>query len=252
MVELHNMDCLAFLDTLDKSRVSAVVSDPPYGMKWSAKVSSGKNGHGRRGQKWGNYGKTIANDDKPFDPSPFLNFPEVILFGYNHFASKLPKGTTLVWIKTLDRSFGSFLSDAELAWMKGGEGVYCKRDTSMLANASERVHTNQKPVSIMKWCILKLKLPKGSTIFDPFMGSGSTGVAAVELGYNFIGCEIDEGHFRNAEKRIKAAQAQLQMFSTLPNNRLHMDAGDSPRQPSQSTLEGFTPAEADSTSAPRR
>lgn len=228
MIELHNMDCLAFLDTLDKSRVSAIVSDPPYGMKWSAKVSSGKNGHGRRGQKWGNYGKTIANDDKPFDPSPFLSFPDVILFGYNHFASKLPKGTTLVWIKTLDRSFGSFLSDAEIAWMKGGEGVYCKRDTSMLANASERVHTNQKPVSIMKWCILKLKLPQGSTIFDPFMGSGSTGVAAVELGYNFIGCEIDEGHFRNAEKRVKAAQAQLQMFSTLPNNRVHWTGGESP------------------------
>ena len=146
MIELHNMDCLAFLDTLDKSQVSAVVSDPPYGMKWNAKITVGKNGHGIHKSKGGNFGKTIANDDKPFDPAPFLQFPEVILFGYNHFANKLPKGTTLVWIKTLDRSFGSFLSDAELAWMKGGEGVYCKRDTTNWANAKDRLHTNQKPV----------------------------------------------------------------------------------------------------------
>ena len=67
-----------------------------------------------------------------------------------------------------------------------------------------RVHVSQKPVALMRWCIEKLKPPPGGVILDPFMGSGSTALAALSLGYGFIGCEIDQGHFETACARIEA------------------------------------------------
>lgn len=113
-----------------------VITDPPYGMKYntdSSRFSGGENGHI---SKHGNSGRfkhigMIAGDDKPFDPTPWMDYREVIMFGANHYAARLPIGSTLVWIKRFDAAFGSFLSDAEIAWEKGGHGVYCYRDLSM-------------------------------------------------------------------------------------------------------------------------
>jgi DNA modification methylase len=194
----------------DKS-IDAVITDPPYGMNWNCKVTNGPNGHGKLRAKGSNFGKTIVNDNKPFDPLPFLVFNKVILFGYNHFSNSLPKGTTLVWIKKDVKNFGKFLSDAEVAWMKGGEGVYCYFDVTLLKETNNRLHINQKPIGLMKWCIEKISKP-GDIIFDPFMGSGTTGVACVQTGRNFIGIEIDPGYFKIAEKRIHDAQQQMRLF----------------------------------------
>lgn len=144
----------------------------------------------------------ILEDDRPFDPAPWIRFKEAILWGCNHYSAQLPKGTTLVWIKRNDAAFGSFLSDAELAWRKGGHGVYCIRDLSMKAIARKRVHPTQKPVGLMRWCIAKTKSP---LIIDPYLGSGSTGVAAVMEGRRFIGIEQDKQYFEIACKRIQEA-----------------------------------------------
>ena len=84
----------------------------------------------RRGEGRKRLGCTVHGDDEPFDPSSWLAFSEVTLWRSNHFAAGLPVGTTLVWIKRLDPAFGAFQPDAELAWMKGGHGVYCHRDTT--------------------------------------------------------------------------------------------------------------------------
>src|SRR5262249_16398652 len=132
---------------------------------------------------------------------------EVILWGGNHFAHRLPMGATLVWIKRSDGGFGSFLSDAELAWMKGGCAVYCHRDTSMYSNPRKRTHPNEKPVGLMRWCLRRLNLPPGSVVCDPYMGSGTTGVAAVLEGLDFVGVEIDPHYFAVAGRRIAEAEA---------------------------------------------
>jgi DNA modification methylase len=73
-----------------------------------------------------------------------------------------------------------------------------------------RVHPTQKPVALMQWCLGFL--PDARTILDPFMGSGTTGVACVKLGRRFIGIEIDESYFEIACKRIRDAYAQPDMF----------------------------------------
>jgi site-specific DNA-methyltransferase (adenine-specific) len=208
---LYLGDCMDILPTLDK--VDAVITDPPYGMKWDGKVTVGKNGHGGTGTKAKHYGVTIFGDDKPFDPAPFLEFKSVVLFGSNHFAQRLPVGTTLIWVKRKDGGFGSFLSDAEVAWMKTGHGVYCFRDTSLMAETMSRHHPTQKPVSLMAWCIEKAGTPE--TILDPFMGSGTTGVAAIQMGRKFIGIEREPKYFDIACKRIEQAVAQPRLFDDV-------------------------------------
>ena len=80
----------------------------------------------------------------------------------------------------------------------------------MYATTKERSHPNQKPLGLMKWCVEKITKP-GDTILDPFMGSGTTGVACVQTGRNFIGMEIEPKYYEIAEKRIAEAQLQLGM-----------------------------------------
>lgn len=218
-VTLYHGDCLNVLPTLEPGSVDAVITDPPYGMNNNTDYTRFSGGHRDSIAKRGmgrDYGMPIMGDDEPFDPSPWLSFERVVLWGWNHYAARLPVGTTLVWIKRNTAAFGSFLSDAEVAWMKGGHGVYCYKDLSMNAMARQRVHPNQKPVTLFEWCIEKAGVPEGATVLDPFMGSGTTGVACVQTGRNFIGIEIDAGYFEIAKRRIAEAQAepvQLEMLA---------------------------------------
>ncbi len=190
---IYHGNCDDILPQLGK--IDAVVSDPPYGMNWNTNTTRFSGGDVKN--------KKIINDNKPLDPEPWLKYNKVILFGSNHFAQRLPIGTTLVWIKKHDKAFGTFLSDAEVAWMKGGHGVYCKR--VLAHNFKNKYHPTLKPVELMKWCLKKAKIKKTDIVLDPYMGSGSTGVACVEYGCKFIGIEINEEYFRTAYKRLRHA-----------------------------------------------
>jgi DNA modification methylase len=183
-VKIYHGDCREWMPEAD-----AVVSDPPYGMAWDNRITGGKNGS-NPGGRTRLFGVPITADDEPFDPAPWLRYREVILFGSNHFAQRLPVGTTLVWVKKVDTAFGTFLSDAEIAWQKGGHGVYCYRDTAYRAEKAghAQAHPTQKPVGLMRWCIARTS----GTVLDPFMGSGTTLVAAKSLGRKAIGIEIEE------------------------------------------------------------
>jgi site-specific DNA-methyltransferase (adenine-specific) len=175
----------------------AIVADPPYGMSWDGRVSVGPGSPSRTGTRSWSYGQTIAGDDGLFDPAPWLRYPEVVLWGANHFGNRLPIGTTLIWVKRFDAAFGSYLSDAEVAWMKGGRGVYCFRNTGY-KTMEVRQHPTQKPLPVMRWCVGKTRR---STIIDPFMGSGTTLRAAKDLGRKAIGIEIEERYCEIAARR---------------------------------------------------
>lgn len=213
-------DCREILPTM--GRVDAVVTDPPYGMKWDGKVTVGKNGHGATGAKAKHYGATIEGDDTPFDPSPFLPLGDCIFWGFNHFPDRLRKGRALVWVKRSDGAFGSFLSDAELAWCSRGHGVFCFRDQTLMGETHSRAHPTQKPVPLMEWCIEQL--PNAPTILDPFMGSGTTGVACIRLGRKFIGIEIEPRYFDIACRRIEAEHRRPRLALPEPPPRPVQDA----------------------------
>lgn len=76
---------------------------------------------------------------------------------------------------------------------------------------NERHHMSEKPVALMQWVIEQLRVPVGATIFDPYMGSGSTGVAALVSGRRFVGVEIERQFFDTACKRIELVQMQYEL-----------------------------------------
>ncbi len=198
-IVIYHGDCRDVLPTL--SSIDAVISDPPYGMKNNCdytRFTTGPNCHGEAASR--RYAPVVG-DDRPFDPSPWLAFPRVVLWGANHFWQRLPVGTTLVWVKRFDGGFGSFLSDAEIAWMKGGHGVYLHRDTSLMGETRSRRHPTEKPVGLMRWCIEKAG--GDGLVLDPYMGSGTTLVAALSLGRRAIGIEIEERYCEIAAKRLE-------------------------------------------------
>jgi len=162
----------------------ACISDPPYGINFNTDytrftIQSGKN----------NKYKPIQGDQHIFDPRPYLHYESVVLWGANYFAEHLPFGTWLIWDKRFENG-KAWLSDAEVAWMKTGTGVYIKSITSQGFVRPEKVeHPTQKPIELMAWCMEKSKA--GELIFDPFLGSGTTLMAAEQLGKRCFGMEIE-------------------------------------------------------------
>jgi DNA modification methylase len=182
-------------------RAYAVVTDPPYGIgadKGNAHSSIRDNPYWQP-QDW--------DAGRPPDAlfQRLAQFPEVAIWGGNYFADQLPASSGwLVWRKP-EAETGFTLADVELCWTN--KQFAARTKTS--ARRDGNVHPTQKPVDIMLWTIGFLC---GQTILDPFMGSGTTGVACVKLGRKFIGIEIDEGYFDIACERIRKAYAQPDMF----------------------------------------
>lgn len=159
---LYLGDCLEILPTLDK--VDAVVTDPPYGINHSGDSTRFSGGQTRRGPG-SNHGP-IVGDYTGIDYSVFTNFGECILWGANNYLDQLSAGSLLVWVKRNDAAFGSFLGDAEVAWKKGGTGVYCYRRVFAGSSAAiqggmgvygHSAHPHQKPTEVMEWCLGHVK-----------------------------------------------------------------------------------------------
>ena len=100
----------------------------------------------------------------------------------------------------------------ELAWTNFDRNAK-QFSYSIGAGRAERSHVTQKPLNVMEWCLSFA--PKAQTILDPFMGSGTTGVAAIQLGRKFIGVEMDRKYFDIAVERIANAQRQSTLFASV-------------------------------------
>lgn len=205
--ELWLADCREVLPTLGK--VDAVVTDPPYGMSANTDYTRFSAGSEESRRKRGAGGKypPVHGDDEPFEPAHLLGFKQVILWGFNHFSSRLPQGGGLVWLKRKPEAFGSFLSDAELGWEKGKTGVAAFQSFPQ-GYAHDRWHPTQKPIDLMEWCVNRTK----GVVLDPYMGCGTTGIACALLKRDFIGVEISPDYFDIALRRIEDAQRQGSLF----------------------------------------
>ena len=206
---LYMGDCLEVLPSL--GLVDAVVTDPPYGLKENANRVPSRT----KLAKTTDYGD-FSWDKKPASKERIAACreaaTEVAIFGGNYFDLP-PSRCWLVWDK--DNS-GNF-ADAELAWtnITGSVRLFRHQWNGML-RASERnaprVHPTQKPVVVIEWVISQFKNDP-ATILDPFMGSGTTGVACANLGRKFIGIEKEPKYFDIACERIDAAYAQGRLFA---------------------------------------
>ena len=201
---LYLGDCMEILPTLGK--VDAVITDPPYGINADKK---GAHSSIRDNPNWSDGG---WDSERPA-PDVFAAIlgagTEVAIWGGNYFADQLPaSGAWLIWRKP-EAETGFSMSDAELCWTNGAFAARMKTFPRRDGNQ----HPTQKPVAVMGWTLDYLK---GAVVLDPFMGSGSTGVAAVALGRKFIGIEREPKYFEIACKRIEQAYNQRPLFEAAP------------------------------------
>jgi len=215
---LYLGDCRDVLPTLGK--VDAVVTDPPYGI--GVDVAMAKQSGTRYGNAAAAKRQYEATDWDSAPPSNETISAVVaagrwsIIFGGNYFG--LPASRCwLVWDK---ENGGNAFADAELAWTNLDKPVRVKRHmwNGMIRKGQEErsEHPTQKPLGVMQWAIDQI--PDATTILDPFMGSGTTGVAAVQMGRKFIGIEREERYFDIACRRIEQAQRQGDMFIERASN----------------------------------
>jgi site-specific DNA-methyltransferase (adenine-specific) len=209
---LYLGDCRDFRSICD---IDAIITDPPYGIGY--KVNERRYSTRYSGLKSTGWTATAAvpailGDEDLFDPAPWLaKGVPTALFGAQHFSDRLPLGRWLVWDKRRESKPDSH-SDADLVWLTGDNRQALRvhrqkwrgivREGEENASRSRKLHPNQKPVALLTLIIERLGLQPGQTVLDPFMGSGSTGVAALRMGLNFVGCEIDAEHFETARLRL--------------------------------------------------
>jgi len=209
---LIHADCRDVLPTLPK--VDAVITDPPYGIgiDRSMAKSSGAQSGGMAAPK----GHYIASgwDDGPIGQEHIdlilASCKEAVIFGGNYFVLP-PSKCWLVWDKKVNGHF----ADCELAWTnldKPVRRIEWMWNGMLRQGGEERNgHPTQKPLGVMAWCIEQASNPK--TVLDPFMGSGTTGVACIQSGRSFTGIERERKYFDIAVERISRAYAQGKLFA---------------------------------------
>jgi site-specific DNA-methyltransferase (adenine-specific)/modification methylase len=200
---LYLGDCMDILPTIGK--VDAVITDPPYGIADDYLKPSNKG-------EWSNlYSDKIDWDS--FAPEEAVKISisladKAIVWGGNYF-SLPPKRGWLIWDKMQSHTSGH----AELAWTNLDIPVRSFAYSRAQLSTENKQHPTQKPVGLMTWCIDLAKSP--ALILDPFMGSGTTGVAAIQMGRKFIGIEREPKYFEVACKRIEQASKQEDMFVSI-------------------------------------
>lgn len=207
---LYLGDARDVLPTLE--RVDACVTDPPYGIGEAA----GKNKSRSNLAIAKDYGDDIW-DNEPV-PADLLCMVRAsakwcVIFGGNYYDCP-PSSCWLVWDK---QNTGDY-ADCELAWTnlpKAVRRIYWRWNGMIKRGDDVREHPTQKPAGVMSWCIEQLP-DDCNSILDPFMGSGTTGVAAVRLGKRFIGIEREPKYFDIACKRIEQAYKQPDFFVEKP------------------------------------
>ena len=197
MITLYNCDCLEFMKSMDDKSVDAVITDPPYGMN-----------------------KAEWDKEIPDWISLIGEVPAAIFCGVIGMRDYPVPDWVGAWVRvgsTQRVGFtGGFNNWEPILFYKIKK---LENDVIVAPNYHEKYdHPTVKPIKLMKTLIQRMTQPN-DTIFDPFMGSGTTGVACVQLGRNFIGCEIDPDYFKIAEKRIHEATLQPSLFTNTVEAR---------------------------------
>jgi DNA modification methylase len=206
LATLYLGDCRDIAPTLE--RPAAVITDPPYGID-----------HGNGGTFKASHGWRATRENVSWDRErPEQDFMKwlgncadyVAIWGGNYFTDSLPPSMGwLVW----DKGQEDFsLADVELAWTNRKQAARRLTLPRAVLVKEGGAHPTQKPIAIMRFTIDKLRVPEGGTILDPYMGSGSTGVAAVQMRHPFVGIEMEPKYFDIACRRIEEAQRQGDLF----------------------------------------
>ena len=212
---IHNIDCINLLNKLPDKSVDLVITDPPYGIGIN-KMNFVTSGAIKVG---GAYRNDYSNHDTKWDElglskEQFFQIQRVsknqIIFGANHFASILPNSRGwIVWDKRCEDKYSNDFADCELAWTSFDKPIKCFRylwsgmlQSEMGLYKEKRYHPTQKPIALGRWLLQNYAL-KDNIILDPFAGSGSFLLACKQMGFEYIGCEINLDYCNVIKDRMK-------------------------------------------------
>lgn len=204
---LYLGDCMDILPMLPK--VDAVITDPPFGVGNFIQTTGSLRGRG------GSFAKSVDWNEQ----SPTVEFFEIIksksrhriIWGANFFNCFEEKGGAIIWDKVQPMPNFSKADIASCTHFQKTEIVRIPWTNFNVARQAKTDHPCERPVELYEWCIQYLPKPI-NTILDPFLGSGSCGVASLRMGKKFIGIERDPKYFEAACKRIEQATRQEDMF----------------------------------------
>jgi site-specific DNA-methyltransferase (adenine-specific) len=205
--EVHNSDCLAAMREMPDKCFELAIVDPPYGIgAGSEKFANGNTRHPK------NFYRSTDWDIKP-NAEYFSELMRVsvnqIIFGGNYFSELLPSSRGfIVWDKTI---YGNTYADCEFAWTSFDTSARLFRMNICEITLEGRIHPTQKPIKFYAWLLSKYAKP-GDRILDTHLGSGSSRIAAYDLGFDFTGYELDKDYFDAQEERFTNHAAQPKLF----------------------------------------
>lgn len=206
MNKYYNCDCMEYMATVPDKFFNLAIVDPEYGIN-AGQMTMGK-GKASRVKKsdW---------DSKPPDDIYFKELFRIsknqIIFGGNYF-NLHPTNSWIVWDK--DRQKEVSFSDGELLWTSFKFNLKIKKhkyDGFLGADKDCRIHKCQKPIDFYRWLLQNYAKP-GDTIFDSHVGSGSSIIACIEEGFEYVGCELDQEYYELSSKRIQEYIEQGKLF----------------------------------------
>lgn len=216
MNKLHLMDCMEGMKQFPDKYFELAIVDPPYGDKLK-KGGNMKNKSGKLAKNK-NYKLTIWNQDIPsnqYFKELFRISKNQIIWGGNYFLENL-KNTSCFIVFDKD-NFDNDYADCELAWSSFNTATrkIKYRWSGMLQENMRqkefRIHPTQKPIDLYRWLLINYA-KKGDKILDTHVGSGSSIIACIDMGFEYCGFEIDEDYHRDATKRIEEFKSQMVLF----------------------------------------
>ena len=206
-----NVDCMEYMKTLPDKFFDLAIVDPPYGIGMDGQIGSNKLAIAKKYLKkqWDK-----KPPDRDYFDCLFVISKNQIVWGANYYPSYFK--ASMGWI-FWDKDASADFSDGELAYtsfdraLKKYNFAWMGMRQGNMKNKEERIHPTQKPVKLYEW-ILTNYAKTGQTIFDSHMGSGSSAIACNNLGFEYVGCELDEDYYEAACKRIAHHASQKRLF----------------------------------------
>ena len=202
--EVKCCDCMDFMAQFPDKFFDLAIVDPPYGLGDSVVNSGGR--FKRYENKSGNW--DTATPTKEYFTELERVSQNQIIWGGNYFIDKLtPTKCFLIWDKG-QRDFS--LADGEMAWTSFKKAARFFDYSRGQALQEGKIHPTQKPVALYKWLLMNYA-KQGDKILDTHVGSASSLLACYDMGFDYIGFEIDEDYYKAAQKRIEENKAQIRM-----------------------------------------
>lgn len=206
--EVTNEDCMVGMARYPDKYFDLAIVDPPYGIGRSGQTETFTKNPKHKRKHFADKGWDNETPASEYWNELFRVSKNQIVWGANYFTEYLPASMGWIfWDKGQDLS----MSDGELAYTSFNRALRrVKINRGQLMVEGGTIHPTQKPVALYKW-LLHNYAKQGDKILDTHLGSGSSRIAAYEMGFNFTAFELDEEYFEAQEKRYKAHVSQLKM-----------------------------------------